>query len=75
MKILEIIFCILDGKKMIFFFIFTGKIKSFKQTRVSCTISKKIKEVAQCLVNVSPNKPQRTKKLDEWKVTMKLKEI
>lgn len=49
-------------KKGIFFFIFTGKIKSFKQTRVSCTISKKIKEVAQCLVNVSPNKPQRKNK-------------
>lgn len=50
-------------KKENFFFIFTAKIKkSFKQTRVSCTISKKIKEVAQCLMNVSPNKKNKTKK-------------
>lgn len=63
MKILEIIFCILDGKKMIFFFIFTGKIKSFKQTRVSCTISKKIKGCTvsrECFPKQTPKKEQKS---------------
>lgn len=50
-------------KKGIFFFIFTGKIKSFKQTRVSCTISKKIKGCTvsrECFPKQTPKKEQKS---------------